>query len=211
MIERWFGEEARARIAAAVRDAEARSAGQIVPVVVEKCDDYPEARYRGGLLAAGVVTLAVVLGDWNVPVWELPVLQIAAGIAGGLASMWDPLERLLVGRRELSEAARERALRAFQEHGLAKTAEGTGVLVFASLFERQAVILGDRGIHAKMKDGEWQRALDALVAGLGRGDPAAGFCEAIALAGAKLAEHFPRAAGAASPNELEDTLRSSKH
>jgi putative membrane protein len=210
MIERWFGEDARARIAAAVRAAEARSAGQIVPVVVEKCDDYPEARYRGGLLAAGTATLAVVLGDWNVPVWELPVVQIAAGVVGGLASMWDPLERLLVGPRELAEAARERALRAFKEHGLERTAHGTGVLVFASLFERQAVILGDRGIHEKMKDGEWQRALDALVAGLRRGDPAAGFCEAIGLAGSKLEEHFPRAPGEAATNELEDSLRSSR-
>ena len=52
----------------------------------------------------------------------------------------------------MDEAVRARAIRAFHEHGLHRTAEGTGVLVFASLFEREAVVLGDRGIHEKIGD-----------------------------------------------------------
>jgi len=207
MIDRYFGEQDRARVAAAVRDAEARSRGQIVPVVVEKCDHYPEARYRGALLAAGLATLVVVLAFPHLGAWELPLVQLGAGLAGALVSMWDPLERLLVGPRELTEAARERAVRAFHEQGLHRTAEGTGVLVFAALFERRAVILGDRGIDAKMGAAEWQRALDALLLGLRRGDPASGFCEAIGLAGGRLAESFPRAAGEERANELADELR----
>jgi putative membrane protein len=204
-----YGAEAQARVAAAGREAEARSLGQIVPVVVGKCDDYPEARYRGGLLAAGVATLAVILLDLPVSFRELPLVQIGAGLLGGLASLWDPIERVLIGRRQLDEAARERALRAFVEHGLHRTAQGTGVLVFAALFEHEAVVLGDHGIHGKMGDEAWQAAVDALAAGLRRGDPATGFCAAIGHVGARLAEHFPRSGGPA-PNELDDALRTSK-
>jgi len=103
---------------------------------------------------------------------------------------------------------RARAVRAFHEQGLHRTAEGTGVLLFASLFERRAVVLGDRGIHEKMVDGEWDRALEALVAGMRAGDPGRGFEEAVALCGARLAEHFPRdPAAKAPPNELGDAIR----
>jgi putative membrane protein len=211
MIDRFFGPEARARVEAAVRDAEARSLGQIVPVVVEKCDDYPEARYRGALLAAGAATLLAVALRAPLGVTELPLLQLAAGLAGALLSRFDPVERLLVGRRELDESARERALRAFHEHGLHRTAQGTGVLVFAALFEREVVVLGDHGIHARVGDAGWAKAVAALSAGLRRGDPAAGFCDAVDHVGAALAEHFPRTPGGpGGGNELPDALRATR-
>jgi putative membrane protein len=207
-IDATFGEEARARIAQAVKRAEALSRGQIVPAVVEKSDAYPEARFRGALLGAAVATVAVLALRLPLTLAELPIVQLAAGIAGGLLARWDPVERLLAGRAAMDEAVRARALRAFHEHGLQRTAEGTGVLVFASLFERQAVVLGDHGIHAKMGDAEWERALAALVAGTRAGDPARGFVDAVALVGARLAEHFPRdPSRKASLNELEDAIR----
>jgi putative membrane protein len=210
-VGRFFDEAARGRVAEAVRRAEALSRGQIVPVVVEKSDAYPEVRWRGALLAAALATLAVLAFRAPLTLAELPVVQLAAGLVGALVASWDPVERLLAGARAMDEAARARALRAFHENGLHKTAEGTGVLVFASLFEREAVVLGDHGIHARIGDAEWDRAVAALVAGVRRGDPAAGFVDAIALAGARLAEHFPRdGAARAAPNELEDMIRVSR-
>jgi putative membrane protein len=209
-VERFFGEEARARVAEAVRRAEALSRGQIVPVVVEKSDPYPEARYRGALLAAALATIAVLAFHVPLTLAELPAVQLAAGLLGAALSMWDPVERRLAGTRAMDEAARARALRAFQEHGLHRTAEGTGVLVFASLFEHEAVVLGDHGIHARMGE-DWSRAADALAAGMRRADPAGGFVDAIALVGAKLATHFPRdGSSQRAPNELEDAIRASR-
>lgn len=210
-VERIFDEAARRRVADAVARAEALSRGQIVPVVVEKSDPYPEVRWRGAFLAAALATLAVLAARAPLTLAELPLVQLAAGAVGALASLWDPVERLLAGRRAMDEAVRARAVRAFRENGLHGTAEGTGVLVFASLFEREAVVLGDHGIHARIGDAEWSRAVAALVAGVRRGDPAGGFVDAIALAGARLAEHFPRdGAHAAAPNELEDMIRVSR-
>jgi putative membrane protein len=211
MIERLFGKEARERIAAAVRDAEARTTGQIVPVVVERSDGYPEARLRGALYAAALAGAAGAIADhWvPLPVVELVGAQLLAALAGALLASWDPLERLLARGAPMARATRQRALRAFHENDLHHTRDGTGVLVFASLFERRAVILGDHGIHARMGDEEWQRAVDLLSAGMGAGDPARGFRDAIAAVGARLAEHFPRpAAGPEGPgNELPDALR----
>ncbi|BDG04555.1 TPM domain-containing protein [Anaeromyxobacter oryzae] len=211
MLERQFDEAVRTRIADAVRRAEALSRGQIVPVVVEKSDPYPEAQYRGALVAAAIATAVVLALHLPLTLPELPLAQLAAGLLGAAISLWDPVERLLVGRRGLDEAVRARAVRAFHEQGLHRTTEGTGVLVFASLFEREAVVLGDKGIDAKLAPGEWDRTVAALVEGLRTGDPGKGFVEAIALCGARLAEHFPRDAATRPPvNELEDAIRLSR-
>ncbi len=210
-VDRLFDEAARRRVAEAVGRAESLSRGQIVPVVVERSDPYPEVRWRGALLAAAAATIAVLAARAPLHLGELALLQLAAGAAGALLGLWRPVERLLAGRRAMDEAVRARAVRAFHEHGLHKPAEGTGVLVFASLLEREAVVLGDHGIHGRIGDAEWTRAVEALVAGMRRDDPAAGFVEAVALAGARLAEHFPRdPASRAAPNELEDLIRVSR-
>ena len=57
-------------------------------------------------------------------------------VLGAVLSLWDPIERQLAGHAAMEEAVRARAVRAFHEQGLHRTSEGTGVLVFASLFER---------------------------------------------------------------------------
>jgi putative membrane protein len=205
VLERWFDEAARARVAEAVRAAEAGSRGQVVPVVVARSDAYPEARLRAALLGAAVVTAGVLLSPLPVTLGELPMAQVAGAALGWALAWLAPVERLLVGRAHMDREVQARALRAFHEHGLHRTAEGTGVLIFASMLEREAVVLGDHGIHARVGDGEWKATVDALVAGLKGGAPVEGFVEAIGRCGARLAEHFPRA-GAPASNELPDAI-----
>lgn len=210
MPERFFDPEAQRRIDAAVKAAEARSLGQVVAVVVAKSDDYPEARLRGAiygaLLGAGLALWADRL--WPLHLFEVVLAQVAAGALCALLALWDPLERILARGLRMERAVQQRALRAFHEHDLHHTERGTGVLVFASLFERRAVILGDHGIDERMGEAEWQKAVDLLAAGMRRGDPAAGFCQAIEAVGARLAEHFPRTAAVpGGKNELPDALR----
>jgi putative membrane protein len=180
-------------------------------VVVERSDDYAESSLRGALYAAALAAAAGAVADHWVPlsVAEVVGAELLAALAGGLAARWDPLERLLARGSPMARATLRRALRAFHEHDLHHTAGGTGVLVFASLLERRAVILGDHGIHARMGDEEWRRAVDLLVAGMRRGDPAGGFCEAIAAVGAVLAAHFPREPGTPG-NELPDGLQAER-
>jgi putative membrane protein len=137
---------------------------------------------------------------------ELPLGQLAGALLGFGLSRLAPLQRFLVGHQHLDREVKARAMRAFLEHGLHQTTEGTGVLIFASLLEREAVVLGDHGIHAKVGDGEWQATVDALVAGMKQGRPADGFVEAITRCGARLVEHFPRGAAPVT-NELPDALK----
>lgn len=208
MSRRWpfrLDEDARRQIEAAVQMAEARSRGQIVPVIVERSATYAAVRLCAALLGVALATAGIVLAMPSAPVaWVLA--GQSAGMAAGYALSAAPgALRVLAGKRALAQAARDRAMRAFLEHDLAHTAERTGVLLFASWLERQAVVLGDEAIHAKMKDGEWDRAIAVMTGALTRGMPAEGFCSAIALIGDKLAEHFP-SNGKGQP-ELPDALQ----
>jgi putative membrane protein len=204
--ERLFTEEARARVTEAVRDAESHTVGQIVPVVVDRSAHYPEAALRAALIAM-LLASAVLLWSPSLGATQIPfVLALAALAAVGLTLLWPGLQRLLIGRGSLDTAVQHRAMRAFVEHGVHHTQGETGVLVFASLFERRVVILGDRAIHEKMGEQGWKDAVAGLVAGLQRGAPQDGFVAAIQLVGAKLSEAFPRS-GVPTANELPDDLR----
>ncbi len=204
--DKLFTEEARARVTEAVRDAESRTIGQIVPVVVDRSAHYPEGALRAALIAV-LLASSVLLWSPSLGATQIPfILALVALAAVGLTLLWPALQRLLVGSGALETAVQHRAMRAFLEHGVHHTQGETGVLVFASLFERRVVILGDRAIHEKMGERGWQQAVAALVAGLQRGAPQDGFVAAIQLVGAKLSETFPRSS-VPTQNELPDDLR----
>lgn len=203
---RPFDDAELARISAAVRAAEAKSHGEIVPVVVERCEAYPEAQERGGVAGALVAT-AVLLGfPHALPLWGFVLVQVAAYVLGYLVAAADPVARLLIGKETLARAARWRAELAFREHGLVNTAGGTGVLVFAALFEHQVVVLGDRPVLEKFGEGEFRHVVAGMLARVREDRAADGFVEAIETLGADLAKHFPPSPGH-ERNELPDHLR----
>ncbi|MHB8418229.1 MAG: TPM domain-containing protein [Myxococcales bacterium] len=204
-LDRSLDGAARERISAAVRAAEAGSEGQIVPVVVARSIGHSEALYRAGLAGAALATLALWLARPGAALRAVVFCQALGLVTGALLASIPAVERLLLGKRALAQAAWERAERAFLHHHLDRTEKRAGVLIFASLFERQAVVLGDEGIHARMGDEGWRQTVAALVQGLRSGQLADGFCAAIALCGERLARHFPRR-GPRKENELPDEL-----
>jgi len=206
---RLFGQDARERIAQAVRSAESRTSGQIVPVVVDRSLHYPEAPLRAALLGAA---LASAILFWIPDLGGALSLLVAGGaalLAVALALAWPGLQRLLIGARTLDESVQHRAVRAFVEHGVNLTKGETGVLIFASLFEHRVVVLGDRAIHEKMGEAGWQQAVSALTSGLRSRAAEDGFIAAVQIVGAKLSAAFPRV-GPSPGNELPDELRVDK-
>lgn len=201
----FFDDAAKQRILEAVRRAEAETLGEIVPVVVDASDAYPEAQDRGGIAALFLATLVILVLPVEIPLWEMAAIQAVAFAAGWFAAQWDPLARLLIGRKAMDAMVRWRAEVAFREEGLARTRHGTGVLVFASLFEHEVVVLGDQPVHEKVGSGTWEEAVAVLVRRIHEKRPADGFVEAIEIVGARLKEHFPRGEGD-NPNELPDHL-----
>jgi putative membrane protein len=200
-----LGSNAQAAVTGAILEAEKRTVGEIVPVVLERSDEHPSARWCCALftLLVGSALLERFL-PWSVP-HELLACQLGMGAVGfALAGLFPDLSRHFVSERRATEAAEEQAVQEFHRQGLRETRDRTGILIFVSLFERRVVVVGDAGIHAKVGDEHWQKTRDAILAGIARGKLADGIVEGVRACGAELAEHFPDRPE--NGNELPDRL-----
>jgi putative membrane protein len=203
--ERFFTPEEKERIERAVEEAEKRTAGEIVPMVVSASASYAEVELAG--LVTGLTLGTVLALLWSDP-WGIRHLELAwpVGVAGiGFFLCRVPaVKRRLIPSREMAEAVHARCLAAFTAHGLHRTRNHTGILILVSLLEHRVEVLADRGINEKVAPGTWQDIVEIIVRGLRQRSAGEAFCAAIDRCGEILAAHFPRAPD--DRNELADKL-----
>lgn len=200
-----LGEAGEARVREAIAEAERRTCGELVVVVVERSDEHPDAAWLSALctLLLGTALLAAHL-PWTRPELVLAT-QLVLGASGYLlARLLPDVARVFVGEERATALAHEQALLEFQRFGLSRTAGRTGVLLFVSLFEHRVVVLGDEAIHGKVGEAHWTATTTAVLAEVARGRLAEGLCAGVQACGAVLAEHFPPLPG--DRNELPDHL-----
>jgi len=215
-VEKLFSPDERNRITAAVREAELKTSGEIVPYVVERSDHYEEAEWRSGVLCgalafAGLTVVRSLASAW-VPfdIMELGLATLAACACGMLAiRVVSPLRRLFAGRTLLARRVEQRAAEAFISEEVFHTKERTGILIFVSLFERRVLVVGDAGINAKVKKEEWDGVVQRVIGGIAAGKPADGLVDAIAVCGTLLRRRGV-ARGKDDRDELSDALRVGK-
>jgi len=195
----------------AAESAEKRSSGEVVSYSVERCDGYPEARWKGALYGAvlGAVVSALVhlgIGSWGIgALWAVVPVVVGAALGWAVARI-PACARWLVDPASLEQRVRRRAEAAFLEEEVFKTRDRTGVLIFLALFEHRVVVLADVGISAHVKEAEWKGISDALARGIKEGRPGPALVEAIAACGLLLEERRVERRED-DTNELPDGLR----
>lgn len=208
----------RAEIAAAVRQVEVTTNGEIVPMVVKRSiatgHVFPLATLALWALFFGANGPEFLIGHFLVndegqmPVtaWAviLPALALL-GCVGYALSLLPPVQRWLTASADVERAVLQRAEVEFLEAGLQKTADATGILLLVSVVERRAVVLADRTIAEKLPPDTWQDVVALMLAGLKKGDLGLGFKDAIAKCGELVRPHFPLKGD--DRNELSDALR----
>ncbi|GIV57483.1 MAG: hypothetical protein KatS3mg042_0396 [Rhodothermaceae bacterium] len=215
-MEKLFTEADRERIRQAVAEAEGKTSGEVVPVVMPQSGRYEVAVWRGASLAA-LLALALeglvyqVYAGWGLAWlytgWGTALLTVVAGTLGALlAHVVPPLKRLLTGPRLLDETVHRRAMQAFVEEEVFNTRDRTGILLFISLFERRIEVLGDAGINARVSPDDWVEVVLTIREGIKAGRPADGLVRAIGLCG-KLLERKGVERREDDTNELSDALR----
>jgi putative membrane protein len=217
------------KIEAAVRQAEARTTGEIYCVVTPESSHYAEIPLAW---AAGVALLApalLLLGGVHVSLpdffspWsadlvseaiEMSVRRALIGtiILQGVLFVLTALivdvpavRRALTPRRLKRHRVQSRAAEQFIAKNLHLTRERTGVLIYVSLGERMAELIADEGIADHVDAHVWDKAMASLTQGLKDGAPGAGFAAAVAQCGEVLAEKFPARPGD-NPDELPDAV-----
>lgn len=189
----------------AVRAAETRTVGEIVPVIVERSDDHPHAGWLAALVFVGAGS---ALLEPHLP-WDHPALVLAAqaalAVLGWALAKWSPsFARLYVSESRATHTAEEQAAQEFHLLELHRTEAQTGVLIFVSLFERRVIVLADRGVNSAVGPEHWDAVDRAVLDGIRAGSLRDGLLEGIRLTGDVLAQHFPSPDG--GRNQLPDRV-----
>jgi putative membrane protein len=191
------------RVVAAIRAAEARTAGEIYCVVTHSSSSYRLVPIAWAALVALIVPLPLIYFTiW--PAGTIYLLQLAAFVATAGVLSLPALRFRIVPKRAMHSRAHVEAMRQFLAQGLHLTESRTGVLIFASVAERYAEIVADSGINARVSAKVWEDAIAALISAIKAGRPGDGFVNAIELCSDVLGKHFPP--GAINKDELPNRL-----
>lgn len=180
----------RNRIVDTIREAEARTAGEIFCVMTGRSSEY---HHHSVIWAAAIALFLpvpmIAFTRWSASVDYL--LQISSFVITAIALSHPGLRLHIVPKVAQRHRAHAEAIRLFSVQGLHNSEQRTGVLIFASIAERYAEIVADASIADKVGKHIWDDAVNSLISAMKTGRPADGFVAAIEKCGAVLATHFP--------------------
>jgi len=211
-LSSYLSEEGLQSIEDAVRKQELTTDGEIVPMVVKSSSTVGHVPLT---LFLALTTLFLTFDVYSLQVaWsgEFPGAEgiwigldaiIILGLVLGLSRVPAVLRFLTPVQDQLAQVE-QRAMNEFYNVRVHHTEAKTGILVFVSLLERQAVVLGDDPISAKLPAHEWENIIGKLLKELKKRDLATGMNRTISMVGEKLTTHFPKSEG--NTNELNNHL-----
>ncbi len=210
------------RVSAAIGASEANTAGEIIAVTASTSDSYHDVglHYAVAALFLVIAWFAAfpsqldwwwnAIFGWTAPPTFQQLLLLLLGFAllkflvVLFVMRWMPLRLALTPRSTKTRRVRRRAITLFKTAAERRTEGRTGIMIYLSMGEHRAEIIGDEAITAVTTPETWGEAMAALIAEVKQGRPVDGIVSAIDVIGAVLAEHFPR--DAADKNEIPDKL-----
>lgn len=161
----------RERLDRLIAESERRTGAEIVLAVIRRCDLYPEIPWKAFALGASVTGLVIFVVYASTLFWisaAIVLLAVAAVLAGGsvlaLLAMLEPrFARLFLSRHRAKEEVRQYAESLFLSRELFHTAERKGVLLLVGLFERQVLLLPDKGVRDRLNGHATQRVIRPMT------------------------------------------------
>lgn len=216
-LKQKFTENDLQRIKAAVKEAENKISGEIVPVLVERSGLYTTAIYKGALILAAIAFVFMIVLDRYVitdvsstlyydPIFIFFVVVLGGLLGALLPTLFERVKRMLISQKVMDECTRQRAENAFLEEEVFNTRHRTGIMIFISFFEHEVIVMADRGISKVVDQKEWDNIVAELVTKIRLGKLIDGIETGVKRCGEILLEKgFHKTAD--DVNELRDDLR----
>ena len=216
-LKHRFSEDDLQRINAAVKEAEQKISGEIVPVIVERSGSYAIANYKASLISAALFFVAMIFIDrylledathtlYYDPLFIFFVVVVGGALGAIVPNLAPPVKRWLASRKYMDECCRQSAENAFLEEEIFNTRHRTGIMIFISFFEHEVVVMADRGISKVVEQREWDHIVADLIARIRSGHIVDGIVASIERCGEILLDRgFKK--GPDDVNELRDDLR----
>jgi putative membrane protein len=213
-----FSDQQRRQVAVAVAAAESKTSCEIVPVVATASGRYDRSEdivglwlaVPGAIAAWLLLPRAVASGSWGgMPLYAGILAMIAAVVVAFVVGAFIAtrvawLRRLFTPRAEMQAEVAARARQVFFDKRVHHTSGATGLLVYVSLFEHIAIVLGDQQILDKLGQSFLDGLCEQLTQGLHKGQFTDALCGVVSSAGDQLALALPR--NGQDVNELDDAL-----
>ncbi|MGL4325385.1 MAG: TPM domain-containing protein [Beijerinckiaceae bacterium] len=194
----------RERIAATIRQAETRTAGEILVLVARTSSDYWAIPVLWAAIAAFTVPWPLIaftaFSAYAIFLTQLISFMMAALLFSLPRQRRIALVPQFLRRRRARQMAREH----FFTQGLHRTRERTGVMIFVSLAERYAEVLVDDGIADHVDDSAWRAIIADLITALKDNRMGEGLVIAVEKCAVILSAHAPPRPDDA--NELPDKV-----
>jgi len=185
-LRKKFSEADLVRIKNAVKEAESKISGEIVPVIVERSDSYAIANFRAALTTAGIAFFIIVVFDRYVPrlaVYDpllIFLIVVSFGLLGAIISNYfSPFRRMMLSQQYMDKATRMKAESSFLQEEVFNTRQRTGIMIFISFFEHEVMVIADRGISKVVEQKVWDKMVSELIAKIRHGKVVEGLEDAI--------------------------------
>jgi putative membrane protein len=192
MAKPFLTENAKRAFTEAVREVEAATSAELVVAVRARSGSYLHADLIAGIVV-GIAALAFLLfSDWEFSLGWIVLDPALAGLLGGLAaSRFPALRRVLtrpaVRRQQVETAARS----TFVAKRVYGTAGRTGILLYISVLEKEAVVLTDVGLETLAATESWQRVVAGIRTGVHQGEDGVQVAERVRAFAAILGPALP--------------------
>ena len=214
--------EDHAKVSAAIAAAEEKSDGEIIAIAADRSDAYHDVGLHYAVLVLFLVLAFFAAWPGQLEAWwtrlmgwtatpsqrELLTLLLGFALLKFLVVLflmkWMPLRMLLTPGSTKTRRVRRRAIMLFKTGAERRTVGRTGILIYLSMAEHRAEIVGDEAITSVTTPETWGEAMAALIAEVKAGRPGDGIVAAVELIGEVLATHFPKTS--ADTNEIPDKL-----
>jgi len=196
------------KVEEAVHQAELKTTGEIVPVIVKRSSTVGHIPLVLFLILMFGYILLGVSEVLDVPIldslWLNLMVFAVVLVASRFLAQFEFFERILTPKIDQQKQVEQRAELEFYESSIKSTENGTGILLFLSLMERQAIVLADRGISEHYPPETWQKVVNLMLDGIKQGNMATGISHGVEECGNLLAAKLPKPEG--NPNELPNHL-----
>jgi putative membrane protein len=154
-----------------IAEIEKRTNSQIVLAVIERSDSYTELPWKAFALGASVAGLLFFILNLLLIYWishTVVLIAVAAtlsvGVVFSLLAVFVPgFAKLFLSAHRAEEEVRQYAESLFLARELFATSKRTGILLLVSLFERQVILLPDKGISNRLTMDAMQNVITSMT------------------------------------------------
>lgn len=197
-----------------IAEVEKLTNAQIVLAVIKRSDSYTELPWKAFALGASIAGLLIFIIDLTISYWishVVMLIAVAAMLSAGaffaiLTVFVSSFSSLFLSAYRAETEVRQYAESLFFNKELFATTRRTGILILVSLFEKQIIILPDKGLSVRLSKDKMKEIISKMTMPLKQNDITGAMEVGLEQLSEALGKSDTGKSGVASKNELSNDI-----